>query len=559
MKQFLAVLLFVLFLGQPLWAANDVEFRFVTAKTISDKVMMEQLRRELILGDEAIERIMLVDVMNDGFDETDVVLLYPTGRVLRLRPISPALDSLLRSFTVPVNVAVYEARKQAAYFDTLASKNIGPKSLGYGLLSGLSRAIERGYHGTDVEGTFKFSLTGASLMAWNFDSVRIYFPPPEPTPRDTIVLTNVLERIDTVVIHDTVYVSDAVLRPPRSMYYRVALACIGGRYDMTQRKPDRQRLILGAGNEWDFAVWSPWVSGRQDIRARVGLRFMVEMAPWVVDSLSPSFLTTSFETLWIPAWDRPFFIFGGIRALYRDDLFWDPIRSARDDDEFEEPAVQDMSRYEVTARCGVDKLSAFGPMKNLGAWLKTSFWFNAGSSEQYLRVAETPAGDSFEHYYFKYKNATEIEGAFSLRFSETGQAVASLGYMAVPNLDYRHEWTIVDDAPIEGLVSLGQFYQTLSLRWAPFESLDFSRLLFEMQFRNNSLVRKHIKRGSDDARLAPELEEILYPYMETPAFSGSLRLDVSIFRISGGASIFMPPEGRDTQTRFFGELRLMFR
>jgi hypothetical protein len=558
LKRILAAILLAFVLGPSLWAANDVEFRLVTTKTISDSATVQQLRRELLLGDEAIERVMLVDVMNDGFDETDVVLLYPSGRVLRLRPISPSLDSLLRSFTVPVNVAVYEMRRPTAYFDTLASQNIGSKALGYGLLSGLSRAIDRGYYGTDVEGTFKFSLTGASLMAWNFDSVRIYFPPPEPTPRDTVVLTNVVEHRDTILVHDTLYVPSELLETERSMYYRVALGYIGGRYDMTQRKPDRQRLLLGAGNEWEFSVWSPWVSGRQDIRSRVGLRFMVEMAPWVVDSLSPSFLASSFEALWIPAWDRPFFIFGGVRAFYRDDPFWDPIRSARNEDEFKEPAVQKMSRYEVTARCGVDKLSTFGPMKNLGAWLKTSLWFNAGSSEEHLRVPETPAGDSFEHYYFKYKNATEVEGAFSLRFSETGQAVASLGYMAVPNFDYEHQWTASGALPAKGLVSLGQAYQTLNLRWAPFESFDFHRLLFELQFRNNNLVRKHVKREAVYTRFERELEEVIYPYMETPVFSGSMRLDVSIFRISGGASYYMPPDGRDAQTRFFGDLRLMF-
>jgi len=554
LKRIFGAIVFVILAAQSLGAADDVEFRFVTAKTINDRSIVEQFRRELILGDEAIERMMLVDVMNDGFDETDVVLLYPTGRVLRLRPISPSLDSLLRSFTVPVNVAVYETRRQAAYFDTLASQNIGPKALGYGLLSGLSRAIDRGYFGTDVEGTFKFSLSGASLMAWNFDSVRIYFPPPQPTPRDTVLLTNVLERIDTVIIHDTVYVSDEVLRPPRSMYYRIALGCIGGRYDMTQRKPGRQRLILGAGNEWDFAVWSPWVSGRQDVRSRVGLRFMVEMAPWVVDSLSPSFLASSFEALWIPAWDRPFFIFGGIRAFYRDDPFWDPIRSARDDDEFEEPPVQDMSRYELTTRCGVDKLAAFGPLKRLGAWVKLSTWFGTGSSEQHLTNDD---GD----YNFKYKNASELEGACVLRFSETGQAVGSIGAVIIPNFDYVNDPSDSGGVSSHAVAALNQSSQTVSLRWAPFESVGFSRLLFDLQFRNSILIRKHIKQVSNatEAQLRRDLENILYPYMETPALSGGVRLDVSIFRISGGASYFMPPDGRDAQTRFFGDLRLMFR
>ncbi len=553
MKRIFGAIILVIFAAQPLWAVDNVEFRFVTAKTISDLSVVEQFRRELILGDEAIERMMLVDVMNDGFDETDVVLLYPTGRVLRLRPISPALDSLLRSFPVPVNVAVYETRKQAAHFDTLASQNIGPKALGYGLLSGLSDAIDRGYHGTDVEGTFKFSMTGASLMAWNFDSVRIYFPPPEPTPRDTVVLTNVLERIDTVVIHDTVYISDEVLRPPRSMYYRIALASIGGRYDMTQRKPDRQRLILGAGNEWDFALWSPWVSGRQDVRSRVGLRFMVEMAPWVVDSLSPSFLGTSFEALWIPAWDRPFFVFGGIRAFYRDDPFWDPIRSARDDDEFDEPPVQDMSRYELTARCGVDKLAAFGPLKRLGAWVKLSTWFGTGSSEQHL---ESDIAD----YKFKYGNASEVEGACVLRFSESGQAVGSVGAVIVPSFDYLHN-SGGSNASSSAVMALNQASQTVSLRWAPFESVGFSQLLFDLQFRNNILLRKHIKQVSNatESEIKRSLTGVLYPYMETPSLSGGLRLDISVFRISGGASYYMPPDNRDAQTRFFGDLRLMFR
>jgi hypothetical protein len=554
LKRIFGAIFFIFLVAQSLRAADDVEFRFVTAKTISNPAIVGQFRRELILGDEAIERMMLVDVMNDGFDETDVVLLYPTGRVLRLRPISPALDSLLRSFPVPVNVAVYETRRQAAHFDTLASQNIGPKALGYGLLSGLSHAIDKGYHGTDVEGTFKFSMTGASLMAWNFDSVRIYFPPPESTPRDTVVFTNVLERIDTLWIHDTVYVSDEVLRAPRSMYYRIALATLGGRYDMTQRKPDRQRLILGAGNEWDFAVWSPWVSGRQDVRSRVGLRFMVEMAPWVVDSLSPSFLGTSFEALWIPAWDRPFFIFGGIRAFYRDDPFWDPIRSARDEDKFDEPPKQDMSRYEFTARCGVDKLSAFGPLKRLGAWVKLSTWFGMGSSEQYLT-------DDDGDYHFKYKNASEVEGACVLRFSETGQAVGSIGAAIVPSFDYLNEPSEAGGVSSSAVMVLNQSSQTVSLRWAPFESVGFNRLLLEGQFRNNILIRKHLKQthNATEADIRHDLENILYPYMETPSLSGSLRLDVYIFRISGGASYYMPPDNRDAQTRFFGDLRLMFR
>ncbi len=456
-------LLWALFLGciavPSLVIASDVEFQNVTIKRIASPMQIEQFRSELILGDEAIERLLLVDIMNDGFDEADVVLLYPSGRVLRLRPISPTLDSLLRSFTVPVNVAVYETHRKASYFDTLASQTIGSRALGYGLLAGLSRAIDKGYHGTDVEGTFKFSLTGASLTAWNFDSVRIYFPPPEPTPIDTVVITNTIWRVDTVVIHDTLYIPSELLEPPRSMYYRTALGLIGGRYDNTQRNASRQRLLLGAGNEWDYSVWSPWVSGRQDVRSRVGLRFMVEMAPWKVDTLSPGFLGTSFEALWIPAWDRNLFLFGGFRAFYRDDPFWDVNRSARNENDFNEPTLQDMSRYEITARFGVDKMAAYGPMKKFGAWMKVSAW--VGNSEQHLEISD------YDHF-FEYENAGEIEGAVVFRFSETGQAVASLGITPIPNLDY-FKRDSSGNSIIEGVAGLAQTSQTFNFRWAPLE------------------------------------------------------------------------------------------
>ncbi len=552
-------LLWALFLGciavPPFVMASDVEFQNITIKRIASPVQIEQFRSELILGDEAIERLMLVDVMNDGFDEADVVLIYPSGRVLRLRPISPALDSLLRSFTVPVNVAVYETNRRAAHFDTMASQTIGSRALGYGLLAGLSRAIDKGYHGTDVEGTFKFSLSGASLTAWNFDSVRIYFPPPEPTPIDTVVITNTIYRVDTVVIHDTLYIPSELLEPPRSMYYRTALGLIGGRYDNTQRNAGRQRILLGAGNEWDYSVWSPWVSGRQDVRSRVGLRFMVEMAPWKVDTLSPGFLGTSFEALWIPAWDRNLFLFGGFRAFYRDDPFWDVNRGARNDDDFDEPTLQDMSRYEITARFGVDKMAAYGALKKFGAWMKLSAW--VGNSEQHL---EMYGGNHF----FKYENAGEVEGAVVFRFSETGQAVASLGITPIPNFEYSMRDST--GIHIEGVAGLAQTSQTFNFRWAPLEGAGLSQLLLDLKFRNTILARKHLKHAvsslsgpSSENVFEEQVEKHLYPYLETPVFSGSLRLDVSIFRISGGASYYMPPDNRDAQTLFFGDLRLMFR
>ncbi|MBU1936842.1 hypothetical protein KKG05_05535, partial [bacterium] len=191
-------------------------------------------------------------------------------------------------------------------------------------------------------------------------------------------------------------------------------------------------------------------------------------------------------------------------------------------------------------------------LKKFGAWMKLSAW--VGGSEQLLEI------NDYAHV-FHYENAGEVEGAVVFRLSETGQAVASLGITPIPNFDYFMRDTS-GSRTIEGVAGLTQTSQTFNIRWAPLEGAGLSQLLLDLKFRNNILVRKSVKQslwGSSKEMVERLLERNLYPYLETPVLSGSLRLDVSIFRISGGASYYMPPDNRDAQTRFFGDLRLMFR
>ncbi len=88
------------------------------------------------------------------------------------------------------------------------------------------------------------------------------------TIKDTVLITPV-----PVVIRDTVRIPESLWAPRTGIYYREALVLLAGEYDMTHRESSRGKLTLGAGNEWDFGVWDPWISGRQEINARGGLRF----------------------------------------------------------------------------------------------------------------------------------------------------------------------------------------------------------------------------------------------------------------------------------------------
>ena len=210
----------------------EVDFKLVTQQNVTDPRQIQVIRDELFLGSETIERVMITDLLNDGFDQNDALVLYPTGRVLRLEPISERLDSLLRSFKLPPNTEVYEGRQYHSVFDSVAIISRGGKALSYGLLAGLQERLTRGYRGDMVEGYFKFTNNGAQIRLWNFDSTRVSFPRPEPSKYDTVIIYQrdtvfvpeiVTVEKDPVVIHDTVFVPSELLETPRGLYYRDAL------------------------------------------------------------------------------------------------------------------------------------------------------------------------------------------------------------------------------------------------------------------------------------------------------------------------------------------------
>jgi hypothetical protein len=552
--------------------ASEVEFKLITLKNVSDPAELAIVRDELMLGSEPVERILITDVLNDGFDENDMLQIFPSGRVLKLSPITPRLDSLLRSYRLPPNVEIHETRQYFSRYDSLSRARSGGQALGYGILGGLAERVMRGYRGESLEGYFRLSPTGWSVQAWNFDSTRVYFPPPEAPRVDTVRLVQtdtihvpevITVTTEPVILRDTVYIPSELLRSPRGFYYREALGMFGGSYSGANRESSTRRLVLGAGNEWDFGVWDPWISGRQDIHARVGLRFVVEMAPWKSDTLPPRFLATSAEAMYIPSWDRGFFAFAGVRTFYHDDLFWDRTRAAWDEDLYKEPADQDLGQYELTLKAGLDKFAAFGTAKRFGAWLKLSGWIPGGKKSDYAlelkheltEPLDIPEESEGMQWQWRHEGGTDVEAALTARLAESAQMMVSFGQLTIPNMEW--DWAAPGGgrpASGKGLMRVQQIYQTAALRFAPYNKPSM-RIMLEGSFRNNSLGKK-IKEGAEDERL---LKELFFPHFETSELEGLLRLDVSIVRFFAGAHYFLPPEGHDAQLRPEAGLYLMFR
>jgi len=543
------------------WA--EVEFKLVTQQNVTDARDIQVLREELFLGNETIERVMITDLLNDGFDQNDAVVLYPTGRVLRLEPISERLDSLLRQFRLPANTEIYEGRQYHTLFDSVSYSARAGKALGYGLLGGLQERLARGYRGNEIEGYFKFTNSGAQVRLWNFDSTRVSFPRPEPSKYDTVIVYQrdtvfvpeiVTVEKDPVVIRDTVYVPSELLERPRGLFYREALGMLGGGYNMSKREVSRGNLAFAAGNEWEFGVWDRWIAGRQEIDSRLGLRFQTELAPWKSDTLSARFLSASGEIMYIPAWDRSFFAFGGIRAYFQDNLFWDRVRSGWKEDLYTEPSAQDLAHYELAGKVGLDKLAPYGAGKRIGLWLRAAAIWPGGDESRYVFWKEYRAADlnTDERWSWTHKNEFNVDAHLNFKFSDQTQLTVGGGAQLISDLtfDYRRVPgpTIVVGNSMDATILSG----TTAIRWTILSAKTY-RLRVEGGARMHSLSASF----ADDS-FKTIVEKEFFPFIEAPMLDGSLQLDVDIVQVNLGVKAYMP-DGEDAQVRPWGGVYFLFK
>lgn len=533
----------------------EVDYKLVTQQNVTDARDIQVLRDELFLGNETIERVMITDLLNDGFDQNDAVVIYPTGRVLRLEPISERLDSLLRSFKLPANTEVYENRQYQGVYDSVAVISRGGKALSYGLLAGLQERLARGYRGNTVEGYFKFTTSGAQIRLWNFDSTRVSFPRPEPSRFDTVIVYQrdtvfvpeiVTVEKDPVIIHDTVYVPSELLEKPRHLFYREALGMLGGGYNMSKREVSRGNLAFAAGNEWEFGVWDRWIAGRQEINSRIGLRFTAELAPWKSDTLSARFLSTSGEIMYIPAWDRSLFAFAGIRAYYQDNLFWDRVRAGWKDDTYTEPSAQDLGHYELAVKAGLDKLAPYGAGKKIGLWMRAAaIWPGPDDSGYELQSGGSMRGPTLK---WTQGSAFEMDGNLNFKFTDQTQLMVGAG-IHTEGMAYSYP---SDDQIEETNFDATTFHQSVAMRWTMLSSSTY-RLRLEGAARNHIVSAKYANDTSQNL-----IESSFLPYMEAPMLDGSIQLDIDIVQVNAGVKAYLP-DGEDAQIRPFAGLYFLFK
>jgi len=186
----------------PLLAQNAnevvVKRKPVPVATIRDPKTIDFFLKEFFIPEAKVDSIDFIDVVGDGFNERDMVQVYPSKEVYNLSP-SEAAMAVMRTWKPQGVRAVGQKNKHGEI--VIESKYPAAKAM----FAGLVRLIEQNYVGKKISLMFNYDgdLKTADLMVWGYQEQDLLTPkkPLEQFANDLVIYV----RTDTVYVEKPIY------------------------------------------------------------------------------------------------------------------------------------------------------------------------------------------------------------------------------------------------------------------------------------------------------------------------------------------------------------------
>jgi hypothetical protein len=182
----------------------------VPVATIKDRATIKFFVDQYFITEDKIDSMEVIDILGDGFNEKDVLEVYPSKQIYNLSESDTAL-AVMRNWQRQNFITVVGSKTPRGEFVTrtnyLAARN---------MFGGLVRLLERNYVGKKLKLQFDFDGTDngvATLYVWGFhDRDELLRPPSsgDQFAHDLIFYT----RTDTVYVdkpvYDVIYIEQTV-------------------------------------------------------------------------------------------------------------------------------------------------------------------------------------------------------------------------------------------------------------------------------------------------------------------------------------------------------------
>ncbi len=174
----------------------------VPVATIKDRATIKFFVDQYFITEDKIDSMEVIDILGDGFNEKDVLEVYPSKQIYNLSESEAAL-TVMRNWQRQNFITLVGSKTKSGEFALAKTPYESAKNM----FGGLVRLLERNYVGKKLKLQFDFDGTDngvATLYVWGFHDREELLRPPssgDQFAHDLIFYT----RTDTVYVEKPVY------------------------------------------------------------------------------------------------------------------------------------------------------------------------------------------------------------------------------------------------------------------------------------------------------------------------------------------------------------------
>lgn len=535
---------------------SQVDYVISAQYTVKNSKEIQIFESELGLLENSISRIEVFDLTNNGFDTGDIIKVYPSGNIYPLKPLTPKLESNIKSWRFPENVLIVDDARNYQEYDNIGMKLPIKERFAYSVLSSVKEGLDRNYNDVNKDVKVLFEQEGQSIKfkIWNFSENRIQIKPrPKPAPKieyrlDTLYVETV--SIDTVTVNDTLYLPDFLLKKIEKGKYKEKEAKFyaGFRHIGTKRKNFDTFMSIGGTSETIINAFNSYCSEDAFLLPQFGMRYFANFIPFPQNDEDPSLLGFEFDFQRMPKYDEEWFIHAGARLDFKDDKFFYPLHLTFEQKNIE--TIPELQSYRLGFKTGYRALGKEGILTKLGAWVGFNLTYN-GNNSKYKYIIDD------KNFEIENNGSLGLRAGFPYYLGPNSQIVFSLEFSSLPG--FKTFMTYPDSlGSVKTETDYSQSYGSIALRLSPMDFINPESDIVWQFFAEYDFLVNQTEEVESDYSFISDNENFTDYYMDFSPYDTSvldvrMMLEYKIFSTEAGFRFYnFNSPNIDNESEFYG-------
>lgn len=178
----------------------ELEQELVRYAEVRDPKLIKFFIEDFLITEQEVERLLIYDLVGDGFGEGDQARTYPGGKIYMIAP-SKRAQTIMNNWRFGDNIKFTANASDAPELFESAPDSV--RALG-GIFAGLLRGMRRNYHGMPIKIALEQNDGVTAIEMWGYDKRLLKYTPPPVENREVLKPIYHLIYLEKAIA-DTVY------------------------------------------------------------------------------------------------------------------------------------------------------------------------------------------------------------------------------------------------------------------------------------------------------------------------------------------------------------------